>query len=204
MNRKSKRAKDSNTRRAVRAIAKAAGQTEPTAEEKDPAFLALQIRSLHETISQFVKIQQQNTEGIRKAFSMTDVHQQILQRITRDLTFALVEVRRLFVDGDVTAAKGDLDPLKIHPDGTLDMHAYYQEYRELGVAAGPEHADLALVIWSQGNSPEESLDRAKLEKVKQATSAEPVKDPDYEEVYFGGEHGENHHEQVEAAAQANG
>lgn len=188
----------------VRAIAKAAGQTEITAEEKDPAFLALQVRSIHQTIENFIKAQKQNTESIRKAFSMTDVHQQILQRITRDLTFAVSETRRLFVDGDVTQAKGDLGMLKLRPDGTLDMHAYYQEYRELGVAAGPEHADLALVVWSQGNTPEESIDRARLEKVKQAESAKPAEDPDYEEEYFGGDHGEDHHEQIAEGAQANG
>jgi len=204
MNRKGRRTQASNTRKAVRGIVKAAGQTEPTAEEKDPAFLALQVRSLHSTIENFVKAQDANLQSIQKAFSMVDVHQQILQRLAREVTTALTRVRRLQVDGNVDMALDDFGELKVREDGTLDMHSYYEDYRNVASLAGPRYADLAVVLWSQGSTVEDAVERAKVEKDRQVASGEPVVDPDYEEEFFGGDHGKDHHQQVQASAEANG
>lgn len=188
----------------VRATAKAAGITEPTAEEKDPAWLALQVRSLHGTVQNFVKAQESNLQNIQRAFSMVDTHQQILARITRDLASTVFNVRRLFVDGDITLTPGDFGVLKLRTDGTLDMHAYYETYRKVGTAAG-DAADLAVLIWSQGQDPEEAVTRAKLERQRQLEAGEkPAQELDYETEEFGGNSGQDHHEQVQASAQANG
>lgn len=204
MNRRDRRTQESKTRRAVRGIAKAAGQTEPTAEEKDPAFLALQVRALHGTIDNFVKAQEENLRSIQKAFSMVDVHQQILQRLAREVTVALTRIRRLQVDGNVDMEPSDFGDLKVREDGTLDMHGYYEDYRNLCTLAGPKYADLAVVIWSQGATIEAAVERAKVEKDRQVETGKPSEDPDYEEEFFGGDYGQNHHQQVETSAQADG
>lgn len=135
---------------------------------------------------------------------MVDVHQQILQRLAREVTTALTRVRRLQIDGNVDMHLSDFGTLKVREDGTLDMHGYYEDYRTVASQAGPRYADLAVVLWSQGATTEEAVARAILEKDRQVESGAPAVDPDYEEEFFGGDHGQNHHEQVQASAQADG
>lgn len=182
----------------VRAISKAAGVTEPTADEKDPAFLALQVRSLIGTVNNLVKTQENNVQDILKAFSMVDAHQQVLARIVRELALAVGEVRRLQVDGDVTLSKGDLGALKVLEDGSLDMSSYYHEYSAVGNQAGID-ADRAVVLWSQGCSVEESISRAKLERSRRDKKVEHVADPNYVEEFFGGTNGQDHQQQDASA-----
>lgn len=135
---------------------------------------------------------------------MVDVHQQILQRLAREVTVALTRVRRLQVDSNTDMTLEDFGDLKVREDSTLDMHGYYEDYRNVAQQAGPRYADLAVVLWSQGATVEEAVARAKVEKDRQVESGAPAVDPDYEEEFFGGDHGQNHHQQVPASAQADG
>ncbi len=188
----------------VRATAKAAGQAEPTAEEKDPAFLAMQVRSLHQTINNIISANSQNVRNIQNAFGMVDVHQQVLHRIVRDLTMGVYQARRLFVEGQVSSTLSDLGPLKLREDGTLNMHSYYEECQAVANAAGQDKADQAIAFWSQGCSPEVAVKRASLGLDKAAERQEDESDQDYDVEHFGGSNGQDHHEQVTEAAQANG
>lgn len=208
LNRHERRKQGSIDRKAVRGIAKAAGQTEPTAEEKNPAFLALQVRHLLDTVEKMSQVNKENAEAIQKAFAMVDVHHQVLQRVTRDLTGAVVRVRKLQVDGDVNLHASDFEDLKLFPEGGLNLASYYEEYRKVGEAAGEELADIALLVWSQGASPEGAVERARVEKearerrFEKATDEAP--DADYEEHFFGGTDGQSNHEQVPQTAEASG
>jgi hypothetical protein len=168
--------------------------------------LVAQVQRLSATVDNLIQAQNENVKGIHKAFAMSDVHQQVLQRVARDLTIAMIGVRKLSVDGSVDFHLADFAPLKLHEqDGVLDLSAYYKEYRELGEAAGQEFADLALIIWSQGQSPEEALERAKLEQTRRAASkVTSDQDEDYETEFFGGTNGQSHHQQESQAAHANG
>lgn len=204
MNRQSRRASKSNTKRAVRKIAKDIGATEPTADEKDPAFLALQVRALSATVQNLVKANENNTHEIVKAFSQVDIHQQILARITRDLTEAVTTARRLQVDGDVTGAKQDLGPLKVDDAGLLHMAAYHAEYRQVSTDAGPTYAQLACLLWSYGRDPEQAIQEAKSQIDGKVESGTPVPDELYQDEYFGGTSGQNHQQQEPQSAQASG
>jgi hypothetical protein len=149
----------------------------------------------------------ENLEGSRKAFSMSDVHHQVLLRVVRELALAVAGVRKLSVDGDVDFSLSDLAPLKLRTDGMLDMRSYYEEYRTVAETAGVKNADVAVVLWSQGYSPEDAVARATVvteNQAEQVAAGVPVVDPDYEDEYFGGNSGQNHHEQVQASAGANG
>src|SRR5688572_12434277 len=132
-NRKSRRAQGSSTRRAVKRIAKEAGVDAPTAEEKDPLFLALQVRSLVSTVNQLAEAHTHNVNEIKRAFAMNDANQQIMQRVLRDVATVAA------VSGSV-----GLGALRMKADMTLDLPAYYEEYRKVGVEAGDRDADLAV------------------------------------------------------------
>ena len=95
--------------------------------------------------------------------------------------------------------------MKLHDEGTLNLGAYYEEYRQVAEAAGPAHADLAVVIWTKGNSPEEAVSRATLEHTRQPADGKRD-DGDYETEYFsgGGNSGQNHQQQEPATASADG
>lgn len=189
----------------VRAAAKAAGVTEPLADEKDPAFLAMQIKSLITAVTGLGQVQEQNSQQIYRALAMVDVHQQVLARVTRDLAFAVTEARRMQLAGDFTQAVGDLGDLKLNDERTLNMGAYYEEYRQVADLAGQEAVDIAVVLWSQGYEVEDAVARAKLERNRQAAAGEKKSDPDYEVEHFGGNvSGQNHQQQDEASAQASG
>lgn len=192
----------------VKGIIKAAGQAELTAEEKDPAFLALQIRALTTAFEKFSEVNSENLVGIRKAFNMVDVQQYVLQRVARDLAVGVSRARRLQVDGDVTLSSGDLGPLQLREDGTLNMRGYYEDYRMTATQAGPKNADLAVVLWSQGYTIEEAVARASLENSRPVEQTEergdPPIDPDYDVEHFGGDYVQNHHEQVQESAHADG
>lgn len=204
MNRHLRRQRASNAKKAIKGIAKATGRTEPTANEQDPAYLAMQLKALIEDFENFGKAYNQNLEAINKGFAMVDVHQQVLLRVARDISGALVRVRKLQVDGDVNLTKFDFEELKLHDEGTLNLGAYYEEYRKTAEAAGPEHADIAVVIWSKGASPEDAVQRATVEKARQTAEGSHDNDVDYETEYFGGTSGQDHQQQEPAAASANG
>lgn len=192
MNRKDRRIKGSNTRRVVRATAKANGLTESTVESTSPAFLALKIQSLERTIGNFIKAQDLNTRAIQNAFSMVDMHQQILQRVVRDV-----------------ARVGAAAIIHRHADGTLNLPLYYQLYRAVAEDAGPEAAELACILWSQGYTPVEAVERAKLERLaRKAELGEPQavasEELDYETEYFGGNNAEKHNIEDSQGAQATG
>lgn len=176
----------------VKATAKAAGQTEPTADEKDPAFLALQIRALNQSVENMEKAFNENMEAMKKAFSMVDVHQQILMRITREVAKVAV------VSG--SAGTG---PLKLTKNFDLDLPAYYQEYRDVAAGAGPEASDYACVMWSQGMGPEEAIAAAQQQLASEETNEEAA-DLDYEVEYFGGTNGKDRNQQIETGTQTVG
>jgi hypothetical protein len=203
-NRHDRRVQARRDRKAIKGIAKATGHTEPSASEKDPAYLSLQLKSLIADFENFNEAYNQNLEAFRKGFSMMDVHQQVLLRLTRDLTGGLIKVRKLQVDGDVSLSIHDFGELKLHPEGELNLGAYYEEYRKVAEAAGPEHADLAVVIWSKGASPEAAVERATLEHTRQVAQ-EARDDGDYETEYFsGGSNGQDRQQQEPTAAGADG
>ena len=143
------------------------------------------MRALNETLEDLVKAQDQNTQAIQRAFSMVDVHQQILQRITRELVQLVA----------MTGSSGT-GALKLRGDFSLDMTAYYQEYRDVAKNAGQDAADVACVIWSQGASPEEAVAKAQQEVASRSESDEQPPDLNYEVEYFGGNNGTNRTEQV--------
>lgn len=158
-------------------------------------------------LKEMEKTHSHNTHELRKAFGMVDMHQQVLMRLSRDTTGALVSVRRLQVDGDVTKGPGDLGVLKLREDNSLDMHAYYEEYRKTAEAAG-DAADVAVVLWSHGYTPEEAVERATVEherRMARPVAEEPAaEDLDYEVEQFGGNLVQNHHQQDEAVTPENG
>jgi hypothetical protein len=158
------------------------------------------------------KVQKENQEQILRAFSMSDVHTQVLQRVARDLGKALVSVRKRQVDGDVTLHPSDFADLKLHPEGELHLSAYYEEYQKVGTAAGEKDADVALSLWAQGMEPEVAVDQAReqreLREARKAAGIRSVSDSDEDELYetqhFGGTSGQSHQQQEPQAAQADG
>jgi hypothetical protein len=193
-NRKARRAQGALNRRTVRATAKATGLPEPTPEEKDPGYLALQVSALRKAVEDQMRVQRQNTSEIQKAFSMVDMHQQVLQRVIRELAFGLKD--------------GSTSHISLHEDGRLNLEAYYQQWRDVAQKAGPEYAMLAVVVWSHGYTPEQAIEHAKVEveRQKQQThqSSDAPVETDYEVEQFGGTSGQDHHQSVSASAEAVG
>jgi hypothetical protein len=180
-------------------MAKAAGQTEPTADEKDPAFLAMQVRALVGAIKQIEETIVHNTEELRNAFSMVDMHQQVLQRITRDLTLAAS------MGGHDQEGNLVLGPLRLRDDKTLDMRAYYTDWRKAATLATGA-PDLGAILWSHGYTVEEAAERANLEAERRKAAQAPSEEPEsnYEIEHFGGNLGQNHHEQDAQSSAAPG
>jgi hypothetical protein len=139
--------------------------------------------------------------AIQQAFSMTDVHQQVLQRVIRDLTLAITK------GGVDSEGNSVLGPLKYFTEGKLNLQAYYEEYRTVGESAGEQDAEVALIMWSQGFTPEDALLRARVEREQRSLHTDQTADtpdPDYEVQFFGGTDGQSHNQQVPQSPQANG
>lgn len=199
-NRKSRRASASNSRKAIRQLTKDAGVTEPTVDEKDPAFLALQLRSLVGAVEDLMKVQENNAQEVYRALSMVDAHQQVLSRVTRDLAEGLLNARRLQLAGDITPCDGDLGRLKLqHGSFELDLNAYYGELAQVQELAGREVMDVATVLWIRGDSVEDAVAHAKL-GVQSPPAHEEPSDSDYVIEHFGGNSGQNHQQQDETPA----
>lgn len=178
-------------------MAKRADTDPPSDREKDPHFMAMQIRALRGAVDNLMEVQKTNLKEIAVAFTMVDMHQQVLMRVARDTSAALVNVRRLQTDGDVTLSGADFLGLRTTPEGELDVTAYYNEYAKVVETAGEAHAEKAVAFWARGCSIEESVERAKL-----SDEAELAEEPSTEEVYevehFGGTNGQGSHEQKPA------
>jgi hypothetical protein len=187
----------------VRSTAKAAGLTEPTADEKDPAFLALQVKALRTSVQQLIDTQGLNLRSISEAFQMVDLHQQVLTRVARHVTAAVVRVRRLQVDGDVDMHTSDFAELKLLEEGGLDMEGYYRERTQVIELAGSQDlADLAVSFWAKGLSVEDSIRRAKLSTRNEQSV--PDSEEEYEDQFFGGTSGQDNHQQVPPSASEGG
>lgn len=169
----------------------------PTDAEKDPAFLALQVRALRQAFESLSKANKENLLEIQRAFSMSDIHQQILGRIVRDLTRSVANLQGFLV---LDRANGIDLTLKLK-DGVLDVPAYYAEFREVVQTAGEKLGDTAAIFWSQGASPTEAVERAKL-RVQE--NNDPVEETNYEIEYFGGTNGKGSDQQVAQGAQEAG
>jgi hypothetical protein len=145
--------------------------------------LALQVQALIGTVNNLVNANQHNTREIANAFMRVDMHQQVLQRVVRDITDVLQD-----------ATLNSYSAIKLSSDGALDLHAYYEEWRKAAVEAG-DKGDVATVLWSQGESVEDAVTRAKLSP-EDRTAEQPAADNGYEVEHFGGNLGKDHHQQV--------
>jgi hypothetical protein len=190
-NRRDRRVQGSISRKAVRATAKAAGLTEPTVDEKDPAFLALQVKQLQTSVSQLIETQGINLGSIYEAFAMVDAHQQVLFRITRHV----VET--------ATRERHEPSHLKLTEEMTLDMEGYFRERQEVIDKAGRKLADKAVAFWSRGLSVEDAILRAKLSERNDVPETSEAPE-EYEDQFFGGQNVEEHHQQVAEGTQEGG
>lgn len=176
-------------------MAKTVGTEPPSAREKDPEFLAMQVRALRGAFDNLVESQKQNLIEIGRAFALTEMHQQVLLRIAQDVGAALVNIRLLQVTGDVTSRKEDYMGLKVTEDEQLDVTAYYSEYGKVVESAGQEHADKAVAYWARGCSIEESVERAKVSDETELVSETPPSEGDYQIEHFGGTSGQGNNQQ---------
>lgn len=169
-------------------MGKDAGISEPTAAETDPAYLALQVKSLISTVKNLVDTQQHNAREMINAFSMVDCQQQVNSRIVRDLTRAVTTVRKRCVDGSIDLTLEDFGTLKCTSDGELDLEAYVKEYGDVSTKAGPQATYAACALWAHGLSPDAAVERA-LERLAQSSVlTAPTEESAYEEQFFGGDH----------------
>lgn len=152
--------------------------------------MALRIAALEKQMTWFRQAQVRNVEMLHQSMSMVDMHQQILQRVSREVVHALVNETTQHIS--------------LHPDGRLNMQAYYEAYRKVIETAGQKYAEIAVVIWSQGHSIEESIERAKLEVDNRNTPEASESDSDYEVESFGGNLDQSSNEQVASTAETGG
>lgn len=163
----------------------------------DPNFLRQQVEALVGTVKNLVQTQQNNLQEIQRAFTLVDVHQQILSRVARDLAIA-VSQKVTHVD------LGLLGPLKINAGLQLDMDAYYKEFNEVAMAAGIEAEDAAVHLWAQGISPADAVAHAKLALERQVVQTQEVPESDYVIEHFGGSSGQDHQQQESTSTSTGG
>jgi len=162
-------------------VAKREGIEPLTESERDPEYLALQVKALTKQVEALNAVNRQNLQTIQRAFSMVDMHQQIQGRVTHDIASTLDALK-----GFVVADSPNYVKMR---DGELDMSAYYAEFKQTVTLAGEEYGDAAAILWSQGASPEEAVNCAKLQTEERP---EQVEDTEYEVEHFGGSHGKDH------------
>ena len=152
--------------------------------------MALRLAAVEKQMAWFKTAQTQTIEMLHTAMSMADMHQQILQRVSREVVYALV--------------KGTTDHIALHVEGHLNLQSYYEAYRAVVEAAGQKYAELAVVIWSRGHSLEDAVARAKLEIDNRDTPEATESESDYEVESFGGDFGKSSDDPVSETAQDGG
>lgn len=125
-NRKNRRAHKSVRRKAEKNLAKANGQPVPTDHDKDPAILAMRVRALEGGIEKIVQVMSQNNAQMKRAFTMTDQHVFVLQRIIHDLQNDLACVKDMTEAGH--AVKDEDFLTELMDNGLVNFSWYHNQY----------------------------------------------------------------------------
>lgn len=152
----------------------------PTADEQDPATMALRLRVLEEQNKEIQAVINDNRGAVHQAFVHVDMHTQVVQRVLHDI------VGGAYNPGDV-----------------LDLADYYADYKVLYEHLLGEARDIAVSAWAKGSSVDSLLMPAAVADEK----IEPPKDePDsgYETEHFGGDYGKNTDEPIETSSSQGG
>jgi hypothetical protein len=169
----------------VKGITSAAGIPEVTADEKDPAMLALKVRALEIENQELQKVINDNVDSVRQAFVHVDMHTHVIQRVLHQL-----------VQGD------------FNPGDQLNLQSYYEEYQWLYEKSPQETVEHALVAWAHGKSVDSAVGAALRVRDKQENetpaSEQSAESDGYTTEHFGGDYGKDSNEQVEAASQKGG
>lgn len=119
------------------------------------------MQALEESLKKLISVFNQNLQATQRAFSLTDAHFWVLQKICQDLSHDGVKYTQEYLDSQ-----------NYEGDNPIDLQAYYQMFNE--------HQKQKMEIMKKAQE---------IQKAKAEEKAKAKEEPEQKEEVFGGDLG---------------